>query len=132
MIGPFRSSEALPMKHSLTVSAMTAALLMCAATDSSAQYLAGAAREHFVKGTAAGCLRGIINDEDAKIIPKSLLEGHCRCYANALADKIRITDMQSDNRAVTDPVVKAATLACYQAMKAEALRLYNAGQYPKQ
>jgi hypothetical protein len=49
-----------------------------------------------------------------------------------LGDKIRITDMQSDNKAVTDPIVKTAAMACYQAMKAEPLRLYNAGQYPKQ
>jgi len=101
-------------------------------TESLAQYLTGSAREDFIKGTANGCMRAKINDAEAKIIPNSLFEGHCRCYANALADKIKVTDMQSDNKAVSDPIVKAAALTCYQAMKAEALRLYNAGQYPKQ
>jgi hypothetical protein len=103
-----------------------------ASTESLAQYLTGSAREDFIKGTTDGCMRAKINDEEAKIIPNSLFEGHCRCYANALADKIKITDMQSDNKAVTDPIVKASASTCYQAMKAEALRLYNAGQYPKQ
>lgn len=101
-------------------------------TESSAQYLTGSAREDFIKGTANGCMQAKINDEEAKIIPNSLFEGHCHCYANILADKITIADMKSDNKTVTDPIVKAAALSCYQAMKAEALRLYNAGQYPKQ
>jgi hypothetical protein len=96
------------------------------------KYLTGSAREDFIKETASGCMRAKINDEESKIIPNSLFEGHCRCYANALADKITIADMRSDNKTVTDPIVKAAALTCYQAMKTEALRLYNAGQYPKQ
>ena len=52
--------------------------------------------------------------------------------ANALADKIKIIDVEPENRAVTAPITKAAAASCYQGMKAEALRLYNAGQYPKQ
>ena len=44
-----------------------------------------------------------------------------------LADKITMADMQADNKAVTDPIVKAAALSCYQAMKAEALHLYIQG-----
>jgi hypothetical protein len=96
------------------------------------QYLTGFAREEFVKETASGCMKAKINDEEAKIIPNSLFEGHCRCYANALVDKLTIADIRSDNKAVADPIMKAAALTCYQAMKAEALKLYNAGQYPKQ
>jgi hypothetical protein len=99
---------------------------------SEAQHLTGSARENFIKDTAGGCMRAKINDEEAKIIPNSLFEGHCRCYANALADKLTIADIRSDNKIVTDPIVKAATMTCYQAMKAEALRLHNAGQYPNQ
>ena len=106
--------------------------IMAKGEEKSRKYLTGPSREDFIKGTANGCMHAKINDEEAKIIPNSLFEGHCRCYANTLADKITIADMQSDNKAVTDPIVKAAALTCYQAMKAEALRLYNAGQYPKQ
>jgi hypothetical protein len=61
-------------------------------TESLAQYLTGTAREDFIKSTANGCMRAKINDEEEKIIPNSLFEGHCRCYANALADKIKIID----------------------------------------
>ncbi len=111
---------------------LAALFALCASTESLAQYLTGSGRENFIRSTANGCMRAKINDEEGKIIPNSLFEGHCRCYANALADKLTIADMQSDNKAVTDPIVKAAALTCYQAMKAEALRLYNAGQYPKQ
>jgi hypothetical protein len=100
--------------------------------SSASQHLTGPARENFVKETANGCMQAKINDAETKIIPNSLFEGHCRCYANALADKLTIADIRSDNKAVNDPIVKATALACYQAMKAEALRLYNAGQYPKQ
>jgi hypothetical protein len=49
-----------------------------------------------------------------------------------LADKIKIIDLEPENKPVTDPITKAVATSCYQAMKAEALRLYNAGQYPKQ
>jgi len=120
------------MKQALVVVAMACGMALCASTESLAQYLTGSAREDFIRGTANGCMRAKINDEEAKIIPNSLFEGHCRCYANILADKIAIADMKSDNKAVTDPIVKSAALSCYQAMKAETLRLYNAGQYPKQ
>ena len=111
---------------------LVALFALCASTESVAGYLTGSAREDFIKGAANGCMRAKINDEEAKTIPNSLFEAHCRCYANALANKITIADMQSYNKAVTDPIVKAAAATCYQAMKAEALRLYNAGQYPKQ
>lgn len=120
------------MKQTLVVVAMIGGLALCASTESLAQYLSGSAREDFIRGTVNGCMRAKINDEEAKIIPNSLFEGHCRCYASVLADKLKVADMQADNKAVTDPIVKAAALSCYQAMKTEALRLYNAGQYPKQ
>jgi hypothetical protein len=120
------------MKQALAVVVMACGLALCATTESLAQYLTGSAREDFIRGAVNSCMRAKISDEEAKIIPNSLFEGHCRCYANALADKIKITDLQTDNKAVTDPIVKAAATSCYQAMKAEALRLYNAGQYPKQ
>jgi hypothetical protein len=96
------------------------------------QNLTGLARENFVKETSNGCMRAKMNDEDTKSIPNSLFEGHCLCYANALANKLTIADIRSDNKAVADPIMKAAALSCYQAMKAKALELYNAGRYPKQ
>jgi hypothetical protein len=120
------------MKRDIAVVAMACGLALCASTESFAQYLTGSARENFIRATANGCMRAKKNDKEADVIPNSLFEEHCRCYANILADKITIADMQSDNKAVTSPIVKAAALSCYQAMKTEALRLYNAGQYPKQ
>jgi hypothetical protein len=68
--------------------------------SSVSQYLTGSAREDFIKDTPNGCMRAKINDEEAKIVPNSLFEGHCRCYASALADKLTIADMRSDNKAV--------------------------------
>jgi hypothetical protein len=120
------------MKQALVAVSMACWMTLSASSESSAQYLTGSARENFIKSTANGCMRAKINDEEAKNIPNSLFEGHCRCYANALADKITIANMQSDNKAVIDPIAKAAAMTCYQAMKAEALRLINTGQYPKQ
>jgi hypothetical protein len=103
-----------------------------AANMRQSQRLSGTAREDFVKVTANGCMRAKIADEETKIIPNSLFEGYCSCYANALADKLTVDDIQSDNKAITDPITKAATSTCYEAMKAEALRLYKEGRYPKQ
>jgi hypothetical protein len=88
-------------------------------TESLAQYLTGSAREDSIKGTANGCMRAKINDAEAKNIPNSLFEGHCRCYANALADRIKVADMQSDNKAVSDPIVKAAALTRYLQLQIE-------------
>jgi hypothetical protein len=96
------------------------------------QYLTGSAREEFVKGATDSCMQAKIKDDEMKIIPNSLVAAYCRCYATSLVNRITIADMKSDNKAVTDPIVKAAATPCYQAMKAEALRLYNTGQYPKQ
>jgi hypothetical protein len=108
------------------------ASLLALTSPASAQYLTGSARDDFIKGAANGCMKAKMADEESKIIPNSLFEGHCRCYAATLADKLSIADMNADNKAVTDPIVKSAALGCYQAMKAEAVRLYKAGQYPKQ
>jgi hypothetical protein len=120
------------LKQAWAIVAMAFALALGASTESLAQYLTGSARENFIRGTTNACMRAKANSEETKKIPNSLFEGNCRCYANALADKITIVDMQSDNKAVTEPIVKAAAVTCYQAMKAEARGLYNAGQYPKQ
>jgi hypothetical protein len=126
------ADRGIHLKQALAMIAMAFGLALCASTESSAQYLTGAGRENFIKGTTSACMRAKANSEETKTIPNSLFEGNCRCYANALANKITIIDMQSDNKAVTGPILKAAAAACYQAMKAEALGLYNAGQYPKQ
>lgn len=120
------------MKRAFAVIGISCGLVFCGSAVSVAQYLTGSARDDFVKSTSAGCMRAKMNDLEANVIPNSLFEGHCRCYAHMLADKLKIADMEADNKAVTDPIVRAAALSCYQAMKAEALRLYNAGQYPKQ
>ena len=112
---------------------MAFGLALCASTESLAQYLTGSAREHFIRATTNACMRAKANSEQTKTIPNSLFEGNCRCYANALADKITIVDMQSDNKAVTGPILKAAAKTCYQAMKAEgAGPCTMLGQYPKQ
>jgi hypothetical protein len=112
--------------------AMSFGLALGASTECPAQYLTGSARANFIKGTTSACMRSKANSEETKTIPNSLFEGNCRCYANTLVEKITVADMQSDNRAATGPIQKAAAAACYQAMKAEALGLYKAGQYPKQ
>ena len=122
------------MKRALAFIAVVYGASLFGSTEGLAQYLTGSARDDFIKGTAAGCTqaKAKANDPDVNLIPNSLYEGYCRCYAKMLADKLKIADMEAENRAVTDPIVKASGASCYQAMKAEALRLYNAGQYPKQ
>lgn len=122
------------MRRVFAVIGVAGGLIIGASTTSFAQYLTGPARENFIKSTAAGCIRAkaTANDPDVNLIPNSLYEGYCRCYATMLADKLKVSDMEADNKAVTDPIVKASGASCYQTMKAEALRLYNAGQYPKQ
>jgi hypothetical protein len=120
------------LKQALAITAMAFGLVLCASTECPAQYLTGSARENFIKGTTGACMRAKGNSAETQTIPNSLFEGNCRCYANTLADKITAADMQSDNKAVTAPIQKAAAATCYQAMKAEALGLYKAGQYPKQ
>lgn len=121
------------MRRAFAVFGIAGGLAIGTSPASLAQYLTGSVRENFVKSTAAGCIRAkaTANDPDANLIPNSLYEGYCRCYASVLADKLKVSDIESDNRTVTDPIVKAAGTSCYHAMKAEALRLYNAGQYPK-
>jgi hypothetical protein len=122
------------MKRTTAVLVAAFGLALCANTDGLAQYLTGSAREDFIKGTAGGCIRAKAksNDPTVNLVPNSLYEGYCRCYATMLADKLKIADIEADNTSVTAPIVKAAGTNCYQAMKAGALRLYNAGQYPKQ
>jgi hypothetical protein len=124
--------QGFDVKRALAITAMAIGLVLGAGTECSAQYLTGSARENYIKGTTSACMRTKANSEETKTIPNSLFEGNCRCYANALADKITVADMQSGNTAVTGPILKAAAATCYQAMKAEALGLYRAGQYPKQ
>ncbi|MBB4377060.1 hypothetical protein [Bradyrhizobium sp. SBR1B] len=124
--------RSFPMKSFSTVIPVAVGLSLCGAPNSVAQYLAGSAREDFVNGAINGCVRDKDSADERKVVPNSLFSGYCRCYPNGLADRIKIADMQSDNKAATDPIVKTVATACYQAMKAEALRLYNAGQYPKQ
>ena len=120
------------MKRRLAFIAMACGLALWASTESFAQYLTGSGRQDFVRGAVNGCMREKANDHEMDILPNSIGGFYCRCYANALADKIKVIDMEPENKAVTDPITKAAAISCYQAMKAEALRLYNAGQYPKQ
>jgi hypothetical protein len=118
------------MKRALAVVTMIFGLAVCASTQCPAQYLTGSAREDFIRGTTKTCMQAKANDKETKDIPDSLFEGNCRCYANALAEKIGVADMR--NKAVTEPIAKAAATTCYRAMKTEALGLYKAGQYPKQ
>jgi hypothetical protein len=120
------------LKRALAIIAVAGGLTLGASGESSAQYLTGSARENFIKSTTSSCMRTKANSEQTRTIPDSLFEGNCRCYANTLANKITAADMQSDNKAVTGPILQAAAATCYQAMKAEAQGLYNAGQYPKQ
>lgn len=122
------------MKRALVVIVTIFVLVLCTTTHGLAQYLTGSAREEFVNSTAAGCIqaKAKTNDPDINLVPNSLYQRYCRCYANMLADKLKVADMEADNKTVTDPIVKTAGTVCYQALKTEALRLFNAGQYPKQ
>jgi hypothetical protein len=63
----------------LWMAALSIVVVAIASTNSLAQYLTGATRENFIKSTAEGCMRAKLQDEEAKIIPNSLFEGHCRC-----------------------------------------------------
>src|SRR6266851_940820 len=117
------------MNRVVLIAALVSSVSLYAAPGLS-QYLKGSAREDFIKGTSDGCMRAKVQDEDSKIVPNSLFVGYCRCYANALADKIPISELPT--KPLNDPVIKEASAVCYQEMKFEALRLYKAGQYPKQ
>jgi hypothetical protein len=120
------------MKRALAVLTMVFASVVCAGTQSFAQYLTGAAREDFIKSTAKSCMQTKPNNKETRDIPDSLFEGNCRCYANALAEKLNLADIRSGNTAATAPIMQAAASTCYRNMKAEAAGLYKAGQYPKQ
>ena len=120
------------MKRALAAVPIVFAVAVCAATQSLAQYLAGSAREDFIKSTAKSCMQAKPNSKETRDIPDSLFEGNCRCYANALAEKLTVADIRSGNTAATAPVKQTAAATCYRNMKAEAAGLYKAGQYPKQ
>jgi hypothetical protein len=118
------------MTRALAFVTIIFAVTVCTGTQSQAQYLSGAAREDFIRSTTKSCMQTKPNSNETRDIPDSLFEGNCRCYANTLAEKITAADMR--NRAVTEPIQRAAAATCYRNMKAEAYGLYKAGQYPKQ
>ena len=118
------------MRRALAVVTIVFGVAVGASTQGLAQYLTGSAREDFIRGTAKTCKQAKASNKETKDIPDFLFEGNCRCYANTLAEKISVADMR--NKAVTEPIARAAAATCYRAMKAEALGLYKAGQYPKQ
>jgi hypothetical protein len=97
------------------------------------QHLTGAERERYVEISTASCMHEKLKDEKAKSIPNSLFEKYyCRCYANTLADRIPAADLASDIYPADNSVSRAAAQLCYQSMKAEALKLYRDGRYPKE
>jgi hypothetical protein len=112
----------------LSIAITLAALLY--ATQGHSQYLTGSDREQFIRSAAGGCLRAKIADTEFKVVPNSLVAGYCQCYASTIADKIPASQLATIP--LTDPIITNASAVCYQAMKAEAIRLYNIGQYPKQ
>lgn len=120
------------MKRALAGVTIIFASVVCAGTQGFAQYLTGSAREDFIKSTAKSCMQTKPNNKETRDIPDSLFEGNCRCYANALAEKLTAADIRSGNTAATAPIMQAAAATCYRNMKAEAAGLYKAGQYPKQ
>jgi hypothetical protein len=120
------------MKRTLAVLTIVSASVVCFGSQSLAQYLTGSAREDFIRSTAKSCMQTKPNNKETRDIPDSLFEGNCRCYANALAEKLTAADIRSGNTAATAPIMQAASSTCYRAMKAEAAGLYKAGQYPKQ
>jgi hypothetical protein len=120
------------MQRALAVFTIVFASMVCAGTQSLAQYLSGSAREDFIRSTARSCMQTKPNNKETRDIPDSLFEGNCRCYANALAEKLTVADMRSGNTAATAPIMQAAASTCYRNMKAEAAGLYKAGQYPRQ
>jgi hypothetical protein len=107
------------------------AVFMWPAFPASAQYLTGANRAEFMRGSVASCMRGKANDPDMKVIPDSLVQRYCDCYSNGIADSVTVAQMQKNDPAADEPFIKREGMRCYQAMKDEALRLYKAGQYPK-
>ncbi|UPK28374.1 hypothetical protein [Bradyrhizobium sp. 195] len=115
------------------VAAISTAVFLISGSPSFGQYLTGGAREQFIKANTASCMREKIKDQEAKIIPNSLFETHyCRCYASTLADRIPAADLMNHAYPTDNPTTRAASQLCYQTMKAEALRLYKEGRYPKE
>jgi hypothetical protein len=97
------------------------------------QYLTGANRDRYVEVSTASCMREKLKDQRAKTIPNSLFEKYyCRCYASTLADRIPAADLGSESYAAENSVTRDAAQICYQSMKAEALKLYREGRYPKE
>ncbi|UGY04101.1 hypothetical protein [Bradyrhizobium quebecense] len=110
----------------------TGLILAASVQVATAQYLTGAPRENFIKGVVGGCMREKLKDEESKVIPNSLFErAYCRCYATTLADHIPAVELTMNSPTDT-PVTRAASQTCYQSMKAEAVKLYQEGRYPKE
>lgn len=92
----------------------------------------GCGKGDLIQGVVGGCMREKLKDQESKVIPNSLFErAYCRCYANTLADRIPAVEL-SINSPTDSLVTRAASQACYQSMKAEAMKLYQEGRYPKQ
>jgi hypothetical protein len=101
--------------------------------DAFAQYLSGTAKEQFIRANVASCMREKLKSEDAKVIPDSLFErAYCRCYVNALVDRVPAIELLSPSSPTDTPVTRASAQLCYQSMKEEAIRLYREGRYPKE
>jgi hypothetical protein len=122
--------EGIEVKRAAIVTGLI--ILIASSQMASAQYLTGASRESFIQGVVGGCMREKQKDEETKVIPNSVFErAYCRCYASALADHVPAVEL-SMNSPTDTPVTRAASQTCYQSMKAEAIKLYQEGRYPKQ
>jgi xanthine dehydrogenase iron-sulfur cluster and FAD-binding subunit A len=99
------------------------AVWLSATNESWAQYLTGKDRANFVTGVMDMCLRPDNPDPLTAEIPLALFNGYCRCYANGMANRISRRDIQSDNRALADPIAQDVSKRCYETMrKIEALK----------
>lgn len=119
----------IEVKQAIVVAGL---ILIACSRVATAQYLTGGSRETFIQGVVDGCMREKLRDEESRVIPNSLFErSYCRCYAATLADRIPAAEL-SMNSPTDTPVTRVASQTCYQSMKAEAIKLYQQGRYPKQ
>ena len=63
------------MKRALAGVTIIFASVVCAGSQSHAQYLTGSAREDFIKSTAKSCMQTKPNNKETRDIPDSLFEG---------------------------------------------------------
>jgi len=98
---------------------LAASMALSPFNNALAQYLTGADRAQFIAGAVNSCIAGY-GRGDTGVIPRPFFEQYCRCYANGVADRVPASDLEND--AVADPIARAESRRCYNAIKEEALQ----------